>query len=297
MTDYMSKLLSFTPTYHTDTYPAIDPLSGPTLTNRTILITGASKGIGRATAISYARAGASNIIIGARSPLDAVKAEVLAAAKKENRDAPNVLALYLDVASEESVQKMVAQVEAQFGEVDVLINNAGYLEKWVNVGDTNMDAKEWWKSWEVNILGTYLCTKFVLPLLLKKKGGLKFVMNMSSIGATFLAEGSTAYQTAKLAVMGFTERLTKEYESEGLVAVAVHPGGVSTELARNMPDKWHSLLNSAVELPANTLVWLVRGKRDWMNGRYISVEWDMAELEGMKDEIVAKDLLKAKLTM
>lgn len=296
MADF-NQLVSYTPTHHNDTYPGVDPLAGPSLSGRTVVITGASKGIGYATALSFARAGASNIVVGARSPLDKLQEEILEAAKKANRDPPNVLAVHLDVTKEESVKEMAAQTEAKFGGVDVLINNAGYLERWLNVGDPTMDVSEWWRSWEVNILGTYLSTRHFIPLLLKKENGLKTVFSVSSIGAFLLAEGSTAYQPAKLAVVGFTERLVKEYEEEGLVAMAVNPGGVATELASGLPEKWHFLLTVKAELPADTFVWLAKERREWLNGRYLSVEWDMQELEAMKDDIVERDLLKAKLSV
>jgi hypothetical protein len=86
-----------------------------------------------------------------------------------------------------------------------------------------------------------------------------------------------------------------EYGDKGLVCFAIHPGGVKTELATNMPAEMHQLLTDTPELPADTLVWLGKEHRPWLSGRYVSVTWDMEELEAKKDEIVQKDVLKFRL--
>lgn len=117
----------FTPTIHRDTYPYIKPEQFD-LTGRAVLITGASKGIGRETALSYARAGASFIAIGARSSLDSLKGEIEAAAEQAGKKAPKILALQLDVADQASVEQAAKETESAFGRLDILVNNAGFLE-------------------------------------------------------------------------------------------------------------------------------------------------------------------------
>src|ERR1700712_4188468 len=140
-------------TLRRDTYPAIAKSNHA---GRSIFITGASKGVGRAMAVSYAKAGAANIIITARSSLAATEAEMLTAIKSAELTGPNpkILKLELDVTSESSVNKAAAEVEKQVGQLDILINNAGYLENWKPIAET--DPSEWWKSWETNIKGVYL---------------------------------------------------------------------------------------------------------------------------------------------
>jgi NAD(P)-dependent dehydrogenase (short-subunit alcohol dehydrogenase family) len=201
-------------------------------------VTGASKGVGRATAISYAKAGAAQIAIGARSSLTSLESEILAAAKSAGKPVPKILALKLDVESHESVKDAAKAVQEEFGRLDILINNAGYLEPAVLVGES--DPIEYWKVWEVNYHGVYYVTREFLPLLLNTEGGLKTIVNVSSMGATSLRPGHSGYQTSKFAILKFTEFLCAEYAQKGLVAFAVHPGGVATELALRIPEYMRS---------------------------------------------------------
>lgn len=110
--------MDFTPTIHKDTYPAISPLK-QNLQGLHVLITGASKGIGRATALSYAAAGASAIVIAARSDLKELEREIEATAEKAGRGKPKVVSLKLDVRSKEDVEKAAEVVKKELGHLDV----------------------------------------------------------------------------------------------------------------------------------------------------------------------------------
>lgn len=179
---------NFTETLHVDTYPFIDPLkSSDAHKDHSVFITGASKGLGRSTAISFARAGASKIGIGARSSLDSLEVELLEAASKAGHPAPQVVKVQLDVLDKESVKKSAQEVEKAFGEggVDILINNAGWLEIWRPMGEIDVD--DWWYTWEVNVKGVFLVTHAFLSLVLKSKE--KTIVNLSSIGALLMLPG------------------------------------------------------------------------------------------------------------
>ena len=110
-------------------------------------MTGASKGIGRATSIAFAKAGAASIAIGARSDVSSLEKEIQNAATKAGKKAPKVLCLKLDVEDRASVEKSAKDIEDSFGRLDILINNAGYLEDPVPIADSNPD--EWWKAWTI----------------------------------------------------------------------------------------------------------------------------------------------------
>ena len=281
------------PTKHKDTYPLIAPDKAD-LSGKSLFITGASKGIGKATAVHFATAGCSKIAIGARSPLDDVVAAIHAAAKAAGQPEPQVLAVNVDVSSRESVEAAAKEIGTAFGgSLDILITNAGYLEDWKPVADT--DPLDWWKSWEVNINGTYLCAHYFIPLVLKSQ--LKTVITVSSIGGLMIRPGASAYQTSKFAICRFTEFLDQEYHDQGLMAYTIHPGGVPTELAFNMPTDAHGVLVDTPELAADAMIWLAKEPREWLAGRFLSVNWDMEELEARKDEIVEKDLLKFRLKL
>ena len=285
--------VDYTKEIHRDTYPAITA-SKCKQQGRAVLISGASKGIGAAIAIAFAQAGASAIAIAARSSLDAVERAVLDAAKAAGHPAPKVLKLSLDVSDEPNVASVAAQTEQCLGHLDILVNNAGRLETWHSIGDT--DPASWWKTWEVNLKGTYLMTRALLPLLLK--GGEKTIVNVNSIGAHLVRPGASAYQTSKLAILRLTEYLVVEYGAQGLLPIAVHPGAVATEMVLNaLPDKYHGNLKDAPELAADTIVWLTQERKDWLAGRYLSASWDMPEIMARKEEIVQADKLKVKLVL
>jgi NAD(P)-dependent dehydrogenase (short-subunit alcohol dehydrogenase family) len=103
------------------------------------------------------------------------------------------------------------------------------------------------------------------------------------------------YQTAKLAVVRLSEFLNAEYGEQGLLSFSIHPGGVLTELASNMPKAFHEKLNDTPQLAGDSLVWLTAERREWLAGRYISVTWDAEELLAKKEDILKNDLLKVRL--
>lgn len=276
-----------------DTYPFIDPTKAD-LTGKSVLITGASKGIGKATAISFAAAGCSKILLAARSDMIDVETAVKDAARKANRPEPLVHSMKVDITSEDSV-RAAAETAADLlgGSLDILINNAGYLEEWKPIAEST--PSEWWWTWEVNIKGTYLAAHFFVPLLLKSPT--KTIINISSGGAHVMFPGASGYQTTKFALCRLTEFIDREYYEQGLVAFSVHPGAIKTELAMNMPADRQNVLTDTPELAADSLVWLSRERRDWLSGRFVSVSWDLEELEQKKQDILERNLLKFRVVI
>ncbi|EIM87434.1 NAD-P-binding protein [Stereum hirsutum FP-91666 SS1] len=288
--------VSFTKTIHHDTYPFIDPLKSSGFhKSHSVFITGASKGIGRQTAISFAQSGASKIAIGARSSLDSVESEILDAASKAGHPAPQVMKIQLDVLDKESVKRAAQQVDKAFGEggLDILVNNAAWLETFKPMGDADVD--DWWYTWEMNVRGVFLMTHAFLPLLLKSKE--KTILNLTSIGAHLTAPGASAYQSSKLAVIRLTEFMMVDYGAQGLLVYTIHPGGVPTDMGLRMPEEAHVVLIDTAALSGDSIAFLTRDRRQWLAGRYISCTWDMEELLEMKDEIVAGDKLKVRMVV
>ena len=169
------------------------------------------------------------------------------------------MSVKLDVEDRASVETAAKDIETGLGRLDILVNNAGYLEKAIPIIDSDPD--EWWKVWGVvsyddhrsnihdehpnaqqNIRGPYLMTRSFLPLMLR--GGDKQIVNLSSIGAHMVRPGMSGYQTTKLAIVRFSEFTNAEYGEQGVVAFSVHPGGVMTDLARNMSKEMHHCENS-----------------------------------------------------
>ena len=216
----------YTETVHSDTYAAISPLRA-NLSGKAVFITGASRGLGQAIAISYAQAGASQIALGARNVSPAVEEAVLAAAAQAKRPPPTVLRVNCDVTSRESVENAAREVGSAFGHVDIVINNAGVL----GMGPVaEGDPDEWWNIMTVNLRGPYLVARSFLPLLSKSKTQVKYMVNVASCGTHLVIAGASAYQTSKCALARLTEFIQKENVDHGIVAFSTHPGNMKTDM-------------------------------------------------------------------
>ncbi|KAI1807250.1 NAD(P)-binding protein [Daldinia bambusicola] len=275
---------------HSDTYPAIDPTKAD-FSGKAVLITGASRGLGRAIAISYAKAGASMIAVGARSDLSATVDEVKAAAQKAKKPEPKVLTLQLDVADPKNVDEAATKVKESFGRLDVVINNAGIFDA---AKILDMDPEGWWNVWRVNVMGPFNTTRSFLPLL--SQSSIRTIVTLSSVGAHLVRPGLSAYQSSKLAVLRLSEFISAEYGDRGIVAYAIHPGNIVTDMVAGvMTPELRKLFTETPELSGDSLVYLTSQKRDWLAGRYVNVTWDLPELMKKKDEIVKGDKLKMRL--
>lgn len=145
-----------TRTVHSDTYDAIDPLKA-NLTSKTVFISGASRGLGKAMALSFAKAGASQIAISARSGLEPVAADMKKAATDAGRKEPEVLTLEVEVSSPDSVSKAVEKIGATFLKLDIVINNAGVIGEMKAVADSDPEA--WWNT-SKSLLARHRCLYF-----------------------------------------------------------------------------------------------------------------------------------------
>lgn len=277
----------------TVTYPFIrsqkDDLAG-----KSVFITGASMGLGKFLAVGFAAAGCSNIAIASRSTerLQPVAEEVKRAAETVGLPAPWVLVLGVDVTVEADVKAAAdAVAEAFGGALDILISNAGFLETYAYVLES--DPLDWWQTWEVNMKGVYLCSRYFLPLVLKSE--LKTIVNMTSGMAMLLVPGNSAYSTVKMAICRYTENLSNEYSKDGLVALALEPGLVDTPMADKMHPAMHDLPKDDPVLVADTAVWLVKERREWLSGRIVGTRCDMEVLLSKKEEVVERDLLKFRI--
>jgi NAD(P)-dependent dehydrogenase (short-subunit alcohol dehydrogenase family) len=284
---------------HHSQYPDIDPrttLKG-SASGKTIFISGASRGIGRATAVAFAQAGADSIFITARSKdaLEKSKNKILEANPKTQ-----CAYMVCDVTDANQVKAAVEECVVRFGGIDVADANAGYLGKWPKIGES--DISSWWMSWEVNVKGVYYVVRFCLPHLIKSarkhadEGSTSgHLILISSVGAQLLMPGASDYQTSKHAINRLCEFINVDHSEDGIKCFAVNPGGVDTELARNMPEAIHEFLVDEPELAAGFIVWLCSGRADWAKGRYLSSNWDINELLQMKDQIIRDDLLVNRL--
>lgn len=191
------------------------------LEGKVVLITGASSGIGRSTALALSKAGAK-VAVGARR---ADRLKVLA------EDAPGeILVLDLDVTDQQSIQNAVAATVEHFGTLDALVNNAGIMLSGMILG---ADTAEWSRMVETNLLGSMYAVHAALPHLLESKGA---VVQVSSTSGRIASAAGGAYSATKFGITGFVEALRQEVTTQGVRVVVVEPGFVSTELTSHITD-------------------------------------------------------------
>ena len=190
------------------------------LTGRVALVTGAGRGMGRASAERIAADGARVVV----NDLDETRAsEVADRLVSEGAEAIGVAA---DVSDAADVSRLVDTAREAFGDVDILVNNAGVLRR---TGILDLGEDEWDLVLDVNLKGTYLCTRAVLPAM--KAAGWGRVVNISSsAGRSVSTLGGPHYTTAKAAVLGFTRAVAREMAPFGITLNAVCPGLVNTEM-------------------------------------------------------------------
>ncbi len=190
------------------------------LTGRRALITGAGRGIGRAIAEEFVRAGA-HVAIAARSA-DQVEEAVAALTASGAR----ALGLLLDVSDPAAVQAAVASIEQQWGGIDILVNNAGVLGP-IGRTETN-DVDAWLDTVRINLGGCFLCTHACLPGMIQRSAGR--IINLSGGGAVSPRPNFSAYGVSKAAIVRFTETLAAEVSGEGIQVNAIAPGAVNTQM-------------------------------------------------------------------
>ena len=177
----------FVPTERHDTYPAVDPTKAD-LSERVVLVAGASRGIGRAIAMAIAQSGVKGLALFARSDLSEVKAACLSVQRFGHP--LEVLTASVDIANNDQVAAGVKKIEETFGRLDVVVNNAAFIEKWHLIADSDPD--NWWKVWDVNVRGTYHVVRATLPLLIQC-GGDRTIVNVGTRASNFLLPQSSAY--------------------------------------------------------------------------------------------------------
>ncbi len=193
------------------------------LTGRTAVVTGSTRGIGRAIVTALAEAGAQ-VTVSSRN--ERAVAEVTA--ELEARHPGRVLGVSADVAHYMDCERMVAETVARFGRLDLLINNAGMA---IFKSIEEMTHQEWQAQIDVNLSGPWCCTKAALPHLLeagaRPDGG--WVITVGSLAGRHPMAGGTGYNAAKFGVMGMTEAMMMDLRQRGIRVSAVMPGSVNTD--------------------------------------------------------------------
>src|SRR3954464_3075400 len=196
------------------------------LSGQAVAITGASSGIGEATALACARAGASVALAARRAD------RIEALAERITGDGGTAVAISADVGDEDQARAFVEHAHERLGRLDVLVNNAGVMLLGPIAG---ADLDQWRQMVDVNVFGVLYCTHAALPLMLEQGSG--HVVNVSSVAGRFARAGSGVYNLTKFGVRAFSESLRQEVTAAGVRGAVVEPGAVATELAgHNRPE-------------------------------------------------------------
>ncbi|MFB4390762.1 MULTISPECIES: SDR family NAD(P)-dependent oxidoreductase [unclassified Pseudomonas] len=280
-------------------YESYDSLAG-----QVAVITGAGRGIGEVIAGTLALAGMTVVMLGRSGHL------LSAAAERICCQGAKAYAMTLDVTDVTAVQQCFAQINDVHGAIDLLVNNAGNMGPLGNTWD--VDVMQWWKTIETHLLGSFLCTHAVMPLMPPHKPGR--IINIVSHAGVYRWPTASAYSVAKAALIKFTENVAVEAKSTRIKLFAYHPGIViGTGLVSNLravpaaSESAHAHLLAWVEEQrlagnsvtasdsANGVLRLATGDYDALNGRYISVHDDLELLLRQAPEIKFTDALTLRL--
>ena len=196
------------------------------LMDQVAVVTGASRGIGRATAIALAAEGAHVVVNYARSSeaADAVVATI-------NGDGGSAIALQADVSQADQVEALIKATTEKWGRVDVLVNNAGITRDTLLL---RMKPEDWQAVIDLNLTGVFLCTRAVSKLMLKQRSGR--IINIASVAGLMGNPGQANYSAAKAGVIGFTKTIAKEMSSRSVTVNAVAPGFIKTDMTEDLSN-------------------------------------------------------------
>ena len=206
---------------------------------KTVLITGGSRGIGKAVAIKFAEKGNQIIInyVSEKTDTEKLKNELLEAGAKD------VLLIKADVSNSEDVKNMVKESIEKFEKIDILVNNAGITKDNLLM---RMSEEEFDKVIQINLKGTYLVTKEVTRYMMKKKKG--SIVNLASVVGVAGNAGQCNYAASKAGIIGLTKSVAKELASRNIRANAVAPGFIETDMTNVLKDEIKENINSQIPL-------------------------------------------------
>ena len=237
--------------------------------NKTVLITGSTRGIGKALALSFAKIGYSVILNSTTKNLSSQNT-----LKQVQSLSKNSGIYYFDVSNRKDLKENCRQIFSKYKTIDVLINNAGIVRDKTFL---KMTYNDWNKVIKVNLTGVFNITKEVLPIMAQQKWGR--IVSISSVVALSGNFGQTNYSATKAGIIGFTKSLAKEVARYNITVNAVCPGFVETDMLKDIPQ---SYLNKILEkIPmrrlakpseiAELVLFLASDKCSYITGEYISI--------------------------
>ena len=248
-----------------------------TLEGRVALVTGGSSGIGRASAIAFARNGAKVVVADINVEGGQETERII---KQAGGDA---IFIKTDVSKAAEVASMIDKTIEKYGRLDCAHNNAGILIRGINAQTTKCTEEDWDRVISINLKGVWLCMKYEIPQMLKQGAGA--IVNTSSIAGLVALENSVAYNASKHGVVGLTRAAALEYAKGGIRVNAVCPGFVSTPMLEQNTDEAEAqalVERLKIEMPlgrkgtpeevAEAVVWLCSDAASFITGHALAVD-------------------------
>ena len=239
------------------------------LKGKVALVTGGSRGLGRADVFALAEAGADVVIA------DIVMEGAEKASQEIRATGRKSFAIHMDVTKKDEVKEGTARIKKELGSIDILVNSAAILD---HLGQILEQKDELWeRDLRVNLTGTYNCSKAVWPYMKKKSWGR--IINMASVAGTLGGFGQASYSTTKAGIIGFTKTLALEGARHGINCNVVCPGIINSESFRLIPSEMRERLikRTAFRKPgepedvANAIVFLASDKAKYITGIVLNV--------------------------
>lgn len=239
------------------------------LNDRVTIVTGATRGIGRAIAVEAAKAGSHVALFGRNEGLlIEAKAQIESLGRK-------ALALQVDVANAQSVEDAVKKVLAEFSRIDFLVNNAGITRDNLLL---TMKPDEWNDVLQTNLYGVFHCSKAVVRTMMKQRYGK--IVNITSIAGITGNPGQTNYSSSKAGVIGFTKSLAREMGKRNLCVNAIAPGMIETDMTTVLTDELKKQYTESIPLGrfgkpeevAALAVFLLSPSADYITGQVIAID-------------------------
>jgi len=243
------------------------------LKGKTAVITGSSRGIGRAIALKLADMGA-NIVLNSTINSDAIDEVEKEVAQKGVK----VLTTKCDVSNFEEVERMFESVITEFGKVDILVNNAGITRDNLLL---RMNENDWDEVLDTNLKSIFNCTKIAAKIMLKNKSGK--IVNISSVSGLTGAAGQSNYSASKAGAIGFTKAAAREFASRGITVNAVAPGLIQSRMTDKLSEQVKEKYLASIPLGrfgtpeevADLVSFLVSEKANYITGQVIHIDGGM----------------------